>query len=192
MKRRTSTIDVEIIAVAVGAVAPIAETPAEFETAPKPKIVLEAEPADEPVIAAEGPPFMRIAWLAGLEVAFMPAPFLARGMRGMGGGLATNSRFHAGGAAFVELAWKPIAAIEFYGGGGAHVQYIGGANRPSSIGVASLVNLGACFFATSSFSIGIDTERRGVASETFHTGLQILPEGAVLWTGGLHVLFHIR
>ena len=39
-----------------------------------------------------------LAWLAGLEVAFTPLPFLSVGLRDVGGGLAINNRWHAGGA----------------------------------------------------------------------------------------------
>lgn len=182
---------------------PLAEAAAEPEPEP------EAEPIDAPIAPTASPAFMRIglgtqlgstpaprgldlAWLAGLEVAFMPTSFLAFGIRELGGGLAHNSRWHAGGALFVELDWKPIPELELYGGVGAHVQYIDGASRPYSLGVAPLVNLGARIFATSDFSIGFDTELRGVATETFHSGMQVIPQGAMLWTGGLHLLFHIR
>lgn len=165
-------------------------------------------PESAPVI--EGPPFLRIGlgtqlgstpsptgidlvWLAGLEVAVMPIPFLALGVREVGGGLATNSRWHAGGAAFAELMWRLVPEVELYGSIGAHVQYLGGADRPyAALGVAPLGGLGMRFIAERIFAFGIDTEVRIAATDSFHTGLQIVPQGAAVWTGGLHALFLIH
>jgi hypothetical protein len=169
-----------------------------------------SEPTPESTPEIEGPPFLRIGLgtqlgstpsptgidlvrFAGLEVAVMPVPFLALGVREVGGGLATNSRWHAGGAAFAELMWRLVPEVELYGSIGAHVQYLGGADRPyAALGVAPLGGLGIRFIAERIFALGIDTEVRIAATDSFHTGLQIVPQGAVVWTGGLHALFLIH
>jgi hypothetical protein len=180
--------------------AQVETTPTDLEAAP----AAPSEPTPEDAPEVEGPPFLRIGlgaqlgstpsptgidlvWLAGLEVAVMPIPFLALGVREVGGGLATNSRWHAGGAAFAELMWRLVPEVELYGSIGAHVQY-----RPyAALGVAPLGGLGIRFITERIFAFGIDTEVRIAATDSFHTGLQIVPQGAVVWTGGLHALFLI-
>lgn len=177
--------------------APPAPTPADatepLETSP----VAPNEPfvrvgVDAQLGSVPGPAgSLELAWLAGLQLAAIPLPFLAIGVREVGGGLSTTSRYHVGGAAFVELAWRFADWGDLHGAVGVHVQYLGGGSLADAAGVAPLGIVGARLYAVSFFSVSIETELRGVVTDAFHTGLSIVPAGALLWTGGLSVALHL-
>jgi hypothetical protein len=182
---------------------PIEEAPAPIEEPPAP-----VEPILEPVTPTQPEdPFLRlgltsalgsiptptgydVAWLAGLEAAATPLPFLAIGVRELGATYAQGGRWSVGGAPFAELAWRFVEWADIHGAVGAHVQYIAG-NAYEAAGVAPLVVAGARVFVDRNISFALDTALRFVATHAFHAGSGLLPQGAVLWTGGVSITFHI-
>ena len=74
---------------------------------------------------------------------------------------------------------------------GVHIQTLSSDTRPESAAAAALALAGLRFFLAREFSLSLETEIRFVATEAFHAGIRVLPQGAILWTGGLSFAFHI-
>jgi hypothetical protein len=181
---------------------PEAEPEVETETETETDVELElAPPPSDPFLrlgvdgqfssVPRGGNVYDFAYIAGLQIAFTPLPFLAVGLRELGGALAVNDRWNAGGAIFGELAWRYADFGDLHGGLGVHVQYLGGAGIPDAFGVAPLLYVGARFYPLPIFSIALEGALRGVVTDSFHTGLSVVPNGALFLSGGLSIAFHI-
>lgn len=132
-----------------------------------------------------------LAWIAGVDLMATPLPFLAVGLRAIGGGFTTTRAWCVGAAPFVELAWRFADVLDLHGGAGVHLQYIARDETYETAGVAPLVLVGARFYADPIFSISLETALHFVASTVFHVGSDLLPQGAISWTGGLSLAFHV-
>lgn len=130
--------------------------------------------------------------VSGFELAWTPEPFLAIGVRDVSGGfVGVIDRAHYGGSPFAELAWTLIPELALHGQLGVQLQGTSGGRNAAAAGVAPFLVLGARVPILPELSIAIETALRVVATDGLLTQLQMLPQGAVLWTGGLSLLFHI-
>lgn len=195
--------------------APVAETPV-VEPAPAPDpepaaVIEPASPEPEPTESGPpGPPVVRlglgalvgsvpsgagfdVALLGGLEVAWTPTEFLAIGVRDLGGGapLGDVPGWSVGTTVFAELGWVIDAAFVLDVGLGVDAR-VNGLARTVTGGAAPTVRLGARVFFVPEVSMSLDTALFVVATDAWSTNLQLLPQGAVMWTGGLGFAVHIR
>lgn len=183
---------------------PIATTPA-----PLPPTPADAVGADPPAPSTPRDPFLRlgvsgqvgtvphaggsfdVAWLAGVDAMITPLPFFAVGVRALGGGYTTTRAWCVGAAPFVELAWRFADVLDLHGGAGVHLQYIARDDTYETAGVAPLVVAGARLYLDPAVSLSLETALHFVTSTVFHVGSDLLPQGAVSWTGGLALAFHV-
>lgn len=197
----SETTSVEATPVSEPALAP----PTPVETTVVPTAPVEAPPAP----SAPRDPFLRLgasgqlgsvphargtydlAWIAGIDVMFTPLPFLAVGVRALGGGFTTTRAWCVGGAPFVELAWRFVDVLDLHGGAGVHLQYIARDATYETAGVAPVVMAGARVYFDRVVSLALETELHFAASNVIHVGTDLLPQGAVSWTGGLSLAFHV-
>ena len=190
-------------------VAATPEVEAEIEAAPP--VVADAEPVEleAPAVPDATPPHdpllrfgldaqlgsvpggtggLELAWLAGLQLAWTPLPFFALAVRDLGGGYSRTARWDVGGALVGELAWRFADWGDLHVQLGVHAQSI---SSGETAGIAPLLVIGGRLLADRSFSISIETALRYVATNTFHTGIELVPQGALVWTGGLSLAFHV-
>ena len=130
--------------------------------------------------------------LGGLELAWTPTDFLALGVRDLGGGASpTIGRWSVGGALFGELGWVVDPALVLHLELGVDLRVNGASVGQGSGGVAPLAVLGARFFPIVTPSIAVQTGLHVVATGAWSTTLHVLPQGAVLWTGGISIAVHV-
>lgn len=128
-------------------------------------------------------------FLAGFELGWTPAPWIAVGGRDMAGGSTVQGdAWHVDGSPFVEVG-LPLDFVTLYADVAVHLQVI--VDGEDAFGVAPYVAPGVRFRLCREFSIAAETAIRVVASERFLTGLYSLPQGAFVWSGGLTLLFHV-
>ena len=125
--------------------------------------------------------------IAGLELTWTAPEWLALGVREINvGAISNSSDVHVNFAPFAELGVS-IDVLTLYGQLGAHLQV----GSDARVGVAPMTVIGARFRLIPEFSIGVETALRVIATDSFETSLYALPQGALPWTGGLSLLFHI-
>lgn len=134
-----------------------------------------------------------VTLLGGLELAWTPTDFLAFGVRDVGGGVPLSSigRWSAGGALFAELGWILDPTFVLHLELGADVRINGAGGGQDSAGVAPLAVIGARFFPIRELSIALQTGIHVVVTDAWSSNLHVLPEGAVLWTGGVSFAVHV-
>ena len=91
----------------------------------------------------------------------------------------------------VELAWRFVDVLDLHGGAGVHLQYIARDATYETAGVAPVVMAGARVYFDRVVSLALETELHFAASNVIHVGTDLLPQGAVSWTGGLSLAFHV-
>lgn len=191
------------VAVDAGSGADAAIAPAAHDRA------ADAQVTADPEIAPPSPPLIRLAigaslsstparggldatFVGGLEVAVMATPWLAIGLRDLGGSglLAPRDTWALGGAPFAELAWRFDDTWSIHGQVGADVRVLGGSG-PERAGVAPFVLAGGRVQLLREVSLALQTGLHVAASETWATALHGLPQGAILWSGGLSLALHL-
>ena len=130
--------------------------------------------------------------VGGLELAWTPTDFLAFGVRDVGGGALPGSiaRWSAGGAVFGELGWVLDPALVLHFQLGVDIRANVGASQDSA-GAAPLVVVGARLFPIRELSIALQTALHVVATGAWSSNVHVLPQGAVMWTGGLSIAAHL-
>lgn len=167
------------------------------------------ETVEPEVGGTSGPPIVRLAlgallssvpagsgydatFVGGLEVAVTPTPYLAIGLRDLGGsGLAApEGAWAAGGALFAELAWRFDDTWSIHGELGVDARVMGDA-RGERAGVAPFVIVGGRVQILRELSIAAQTGLHFVATDAWATTLRLLPQAAILWSGGLSIAVHL-
>jgi hypothetical protein len=130
--------------------------------------------------------------LGGLELVFTPTDFAAIGVRDLGGGapLGSIGGWSFGGTLFGELGWILDPAVVLHAGLGVDLRVNGLVDRATA-GAAPVLFVGARFFLLRELSIAVQTALHAVATDAWSSNLHLLPQGAVLWTGGVGFAFHV-
>lgn len=129
--------------------------------------------------------------LGGLELAFTPADFAAIGVRDLGGGAPLGAQgWSAGGTVFGELGWILDPAVVLHAGIGVDLRANGFVGRVTA-GAAPMLFLGARFFLVRELSIALQTALHVALTDAWSSNLHVLPQAAVLWTGGVGFAFHV-
>ena len=180
---------------------PVVEPVVEPEPEPEDVALPDATPPSPPIVrlglggsmssvpAGSG---LDVTFVAGIEVAVTPTPWLAVGVRDLSGSglLAPRATFGVGGAPFAELAWRFDDTWSIHGQLGVDLRVIGG-ERPVRAGVAPFVSVGARAQVLRELSIAAYTDLHVVTTEGWATALHLLPQAAILWSGGLSIAVHL-
>ncbi|MBX7192429.1 MAG: hypothetical protein K1X94_10235 [Sandaracinaceae bacterium] len=169
----------------------------------------EADEADEAGRGTRGPPIVRLGLtglvssvpsgagseatlIGGLEIAATPTPWLAIGVRDVMGGvpLGVAQAWSVGGGAFAELSLRVIDWLAIEGQIGADLRAIGVMERTSA-GVAPFAVVGARAFVLPELSVSLQSALHVAATDLWATSLDLVPRGAVVWSGGLAVGVHL-
>ncbi len=181
--------------------------------APAPAVSTSATQPDVPVAppSVRSPPFLRVGAdvhlgstprasgydvliAGGAQGAWILSPSIAIGVRNIGGGeLDRTSRAHFDLAPFAEISWNLIPELQLYGQFATTIQMLfASAQAQVAIGVAPMLVAGARVPLVPEFSIGLETALTVPVTDTFYAHTHSLPLGAVIWTGGVSVLFFVN
>lgn len=133
-------------------------------------------------------------WTGGLDVSLRLMSWLAiagRRLHFSSADTLHGNRYAIGISPAVELMLRPWERIELFGTLGAGLQTRFGADQELRMGVAPFIGAGARFFAADIFSIGLEGAVYVPSTDGYLFGHEIMPAGAVLFTGGLSLAFHI-
>lgn len=181
-------------------------------TEPTPDAAPVEEPAPAATVAPPRPPsapIVRIAlgglmssvpsgsgfeatFVGGLEVGAIVTPWLVIGARDLSGSglLRPRGTWAVGGAPFVELAWRFDDTWSIHGQIGVDLRAIG-AEAGLGAGVAPFVIAGGRVQVVRELSIAVQTGLHVVATDASTSALHLLPQAAILWSGGLSIAVHL-
>ena len=129
--------------------------------------------------------------LGGLELASTPSDFAAIGVRDLGDGAPLGAQgWSVGGTAFGELGRILDPALVLHAGIGVDVRANSFVARLTA-GAAPMLFVGGRSFLLRELSIALQTALHVTMTDASSSNLPVLPQGAVLWTGGVGLAFRV-